>query len=120
MVLTVDRFSKATHFILLPKLPSDRETVVAVIDHDGLPTDVVSDRGPQFVSQFWKEFCGLLGANVSLSSGFHPQSNGQTEWAKAQADRHSSKPPVYVIGQKVWISSTDIPLRSVCKKLAPN
>ncbi len=34
VVLTVvDRFSKATHFIPLPKIPSDRETAVAVIDH---------------------------------------------------------------------------------------
>ncbi len=41
--------------------------------------DVVSDRGPQFVSKFWREFCKLLGATVSLSSGFHPQTNGQTE-----------------------------------------
>ncbi len=45
----VDRFSKAGHFIPLPKLPSARETAVAVIDHvfrvHGLPTDVVSDRG---------------------------------------------------------------------------
>ncbi len=86
VVLTVvDRFSKATHFISLPKLPSARETAVAVIDHvfriHGLPMDVVSDRGPQFVSKFWREFCKLLGATVSLSSGFHPQSNGQTERA---------------------------------------
>ncbi len=86
VVLTVvDRFSKATHFIPLPKLPSARETAVAVIDHvfriHGLPMDVVSDRGPQFVSKFWREFCKLLGATVSLSSGFHPQSNGQTERA---------------------------------------
>ncbi len=36
--------------------------------------DVVSERGPQFISKFWKEFCHLLG-----SSGYHPQSNGQTE-----------------------------------------
>ncbi len=61
-VLTVvDRFSKATHFIPLPKLPSARQTAVAVIDHvfriHGLPTDVVSDRGPQFISKFWREFC---------------------------------------------------------------
>lgn len=27
----------------------------------------------------WKEFCRLLGASASLSSGFPPQSNGQTE-----------------------------------------
>ncbi len=34
LVLTVvDRFSKATHFIALSKLPSARETAVAVIDH---------------------------------------------------------------------------------------
>ncbi len=34
VVLTaVDRFSKAAHFIPLPKLPSARETAVAVIDH---------------------------------------------------------------------------------------
>ncbi len=56
-VLTVvDRFSKATHFIPLPKLPSARETAVAVIYHvfrmHGLPTDVVSDWGPQFISKF--------------------------------------------------------------------
>ncbi|XDV23164.1 hypothetical protein PO909_027864 [Leuciscus waleckii] len=215
VVLTVvDRFSKAAHFIPLPKLPSAKETAVAVIDHvfrlHGLPIDVVSDRGPQFVSKFWQEFCKLLGATVSLSSGFHPQSNGQTERAnqdlermlrclvsknptswcqqlsmveyahntlpvsstglspfegsvgyqppvfpslesevavpsahafvqrchrtwtraretllqvgartKANADRHRSKPPVYVVGQKVWLSTKNIPLRSVSNKLAP-
>ncbi|XP_030281596.1 uncharacterized protein LOC115586588 [Sparus aurata] len=38
-------------------------------------------RGPQFTSKVWKEFCRALGATVSLSSGYHPQSNGQTERA---------------------------------------
>ncbi len=38
---------------------------------------------------------------------------------KAQADRHRSKPPIYVVGQKVWLSFKNIPLRSVCNKLAP-
>ncbi len=90
-VLTVvDRFSKATHFIPLPKLPSARETAVAVIDHvfriHGLPTDVVSDWGPQFISKFWREFCRLLGASVSLSLGFHPQSIGQTERANQELE----------------------------------
>ena len=53
----------------------------------GLPTSkgdtailtVVDRFEPQFTSMFWKEFCSLVGASVSLSSGFHPQSNGQTE-----------------------------------------
>ncbi len=215
VVLTVvDRFSKAAHFIPLPKLPSAKETALVVVDHvfrlHGLPIDVVSDRGPQFVSRFWREFCKLLGATVSLSSGFHPQSNGQTEranqdlertlrcvvsknpssWSqqlsmveyahntlpvsstglspfecsvgyqppifpslesevavpsahafvqrchrtwtraretllqvgsrtKAKADRNRSRPPVYVVGQKVWLSTKNIPIRSVSNKLAP-
>ncbi|KAG1928442.1 retrotransposable element [Pimephales promelas] len=215
VILTVvDRFSKAAHFIPLPKLPSAKETAVTIVDHvfrlHGLPMDVVSDRGPQFVSKFWREFCKLLGATVSLSSGFHPQSNGQTEranqdvertlrcmvsknpssWSqqlsmveyahntlpvsstglspfecsvgyqppifpslesevavpsahafiqrchrtwtraretllqvgartKAKADRHRRKPPVYVVGSKVWLSTKNIPLRSVSNKLAP-
>lgn len=45
----------------------------------GLPTDIVSDWGPQFISKFWKEFCSLLGIFISLSSGFHPRSDSQSE-----------------------------------------
>ena len=83
ILVVVDRFSKAAHFIPLPKLPSARETADLVVQHvfrvHGLPHDMVSDRGPQFASKFWKAFATSLGASVSLSSGFHPQSNGQTE-----------------------------------------
>ena len=84
VILTiVDRFSKMAHFVPLPKLPSAKGTAQLVLLHifrlHGLPVDVVSDRGPQFASVFWKEFCSLLGATASLSSGFHPQTNGQTE-----------------------------------------
>ncbi|KAK2908400.1 hypothetical protein Q8A73_009473 [Channa argus] len=85
-ILTIiDRFSKAVHFVPLPKLPTATETAELLNQHvlrlHGIPRDIVSDRGPQFVSQVWKAFCKALGATVSLSSGFHPQSNGQTERA---------------------------------------
>ncbi|KAG1952394.1 retrotransposable element [Pimephales promelas] len=84
VILTVvDRFSKAAHFIRLPKLPSAQETAQIMVDHvfkiHGLPSDIVSDRGPQFTSQVWREFCRQIGASASLSSGFHPQTNGQAE-----------------------------------------
>ncbi|KAI2668898.1 Transposon Tf2-9 polyprotein [Labeo rohita] len=92
VILTVvDRFSKAVHLISVPKLPSGRETARVVIDHvfqiHGLPEDVVSDRGLQFVSHFWREFSRQLGASASLSSGFHPQTNGQTEHANQDLER---------------------------------
>jgi len=83
-VLTVvDRFSKMVHYIALPKLPSAKETAEIMMTHvfriHGFPKDIVSVRGPQFISRFWREFCNLIGASVSLSSGYHPESNGQTE-----------------------------------------
>uniref|UniRef100_A0A8C1U5W3 Gypsy retrotransposon integrase-like protein 1 n=1 Tax=Cyprinus carpio TaxID=7962 RepID=A0A8C1U5W3_CYPCA len=92
VILTVvDRFSKAAHFIPLPKLPSAKETAQIMIDHvfklHGLPSDIVSDRGPQFASQFWREFCRQIGASASLSSGFHPQTNGQAERANQSVGR---------------------------------
>uniref|UniRef100_A0A3B3H4X2 Gypsy retrotransposon integrase-like protein 1 n=1 Tax=Oryzias latipes TaxID=8090 RepID=A0A3B3H4X2_ORYLA len=84
VILTlIDRFSKLVHAIPLRKLPSAKELAVLVSQHlfrlHGLPQNITSDRGPQFVAAFWREFCCLLGIKVSLSSGFHPQTNGQVE-----------------------------------------
>lgn len=45
----------------------------------GLPEDIVSDRGSQFTSRVWSAFFQQLNINISLTSGYHPQSNGQTE-----------------------------------------
>jgi len=90
-VLTVvDRFSKMTHFIVLPKLPSAKETAEVMMTQvfriHGFPKDIVSDRGPQFVSRFWREFCRLIGATASLSSGYHPEAKGQTERLNQQLE----------------------------------
>ena len=43
-------------------------------------------RGPQFTSAVWKAFCTAIGAMVSLSSGYHPQTNGQAERANQQLE----------------------------------
>lgn len=70
-------FFKACQFILLKKLPTVIETAEIMFNHVfhnfGLPEDIVSDRGPQFISHVWKSFT-LLGVTVSLSSGY--QTNG--------------------------------------------
>ena len=67
----VDRFSKMAYFVRLPKLPLAKETAQLLLTHfvrlHGIPVDVVSDRGPQFASVFWRELCSLLGSTISLS-----------------------------------------------------
>ncbi len=81
-ILTViDRFSKACRLIPLPKLPTALETAEVLCNYVfrfyGLREDIVSDRGPQFTSRVWSAFCRQLNINVSLTSGYHPQANGQ-------------------------------------------
>ncbi len=40
---------------------------------------MISDRGPQFDSQFWKELCNALQIRHAMSTAFHPQTNGGTK-----------------------------------------
>ncbi len=83
VLVIIDRFSKFCHLIPLAGLPTALQTAELlfnqVLRYYGIPEDIVSDRGPQFISRVWKAFFSLLGVTVSLSSGYHPQSNGQTE-----------------------------------------
>uniref|UniRef100_A0A803JJ93 Integrase catalytic domain-containing protein n=1 Tax=Xenopus tropicalis TaxID=8364 RepID=A0A803JJ93_XENTR len=83
ILVVVDRFSKMAHFIPLRKLPSAVLLASIFIKEIfrllGFPSSIVSDRGVQFVSRFWRAFCKLLGIGLNFSSAYHPQSNGQTE-----------------------------------------
>jgi hypothetical protein len=45
----------------------------------GVPKKIVSDRGSQFTSRFWKKMHESLDAQLNFSSAYHPQTDGQTE-----------------------------------------
>ena len=45
----------------------------------GFLLSIISDRGPQFTSHFWKLFQKGLRTQVNLSTTFHPQTDGQAE-----------------------------------------
>ena len=83
-VLTiVDRFSKFV--ILIPVTETITAEKVAtllfnrLVPHYGVPIDFVSDRDSKFTCDFFKQWCSLLGIAQRMSSGFHPQTDGQTE-----------------------------------------
>jgi hypothetical protein len=50
----------------------------------GVPECITSDRGPQFTSAVWSALCSRLGISRSLTTAFHPQSNGMVERAHRQ------------------------------------
>uniref|UniRef100_A0A8K9XKM7 Integrase catalytic domain-containing protein n=1 Tax=Oncorhynchus mykiss TaxID=8022 RepID=A0A8K9XKM7_ONCMY len=83
ILVVVDHFSKSCRLLPLPGLPTALQTGEAlfthVFRHYGVPEDIMSDRGSQFTSRIWKAFMERLGVSVSLTSGFHPESNGQVE-----------------------------------------
>ena len=45
----------------------------------GLPSDVSSDRGPQFTSQLWQDLSNFLGTKLHRTTAYHPQANGLME-----------------------------------------
>ena len=53
----------------------------AVVRVHGVPRVIVSDRDPKFTSNFWREICRSMGTSLAMSSGYHPQTDGQTERA---------------------------------------
>jgi hypothetical protein len=45
----------------------------------GVPSRIVSDRGTQFTSRFWKILHKAMGTKLDFSSAYHPQTDRQTE-----------------------------------------
>ena len=46
---------------------------------NGIPFSIISDRGAQFTSYFWRSFKGSLGTQVKLSNSFYTQTDGKAD-----------------------------------------
>ena len=42
-------------------------------------SSIVSDRDPRFTSRFWQTLQSVLGSKLTMSSAYHPQTDGQSE-----------------------------------------
>ena len=45
----------------------------------GVPVFIVSDRDPKFTAHFWKSFQKAMGTQLTMSTAFHPQTDGQSK-----------------------------------------
>src|SRR5271156_2516297 len=90
-LILVDRFGKRPISIPCHKTIDAKETARLYIQYPyriyGPPQTIVSDRGPQFISAFWKEFTSILGIKLKLSTAYHPQTDGQTEIVNQYLDQ---------------------------------
>ena len=76
VLVVVDRLSKMAHYIPTTKEVSAQETAKLMLQHvwrlHGTPKEIISDRGPQFDSQVWKELCKDLQIKQKMSTAYHP------------------------------------------------
>jgi hypothetical protein len=85
IVVFVDKLTKMVHYVATatnvtaPKLATIfmRE----VVRLHGVPDSILSDRDPRFTAHFWRAFWSQLGTTLTMSTAYHPQTDGQTERA---------------------------------------
>jgi hypothetical protein len=91
-MVVVDSFTKMK--VLLPTTTHITTKGVAllfqtqVFKRFGMPTKIISDQGPQFISNFMKELYSLLSIQGAPSTAWHPQTHGQTEQANQEVEQY--------------------------------
>ncbi|CAD6962302.1 unnamed protein product, partial [Tilletia controversa] len=83
ILVIVERLTKMSIFIPTYTTMTSQDLAKLYLQHvfakHGLPSTIVSDRGSEFTSSFWRSLCKLLGIKQALSTAYHPQTDGQTE-----------------------------------------
>ena len=83
IVVFVDKLTKMAHFVPCKTAIGAPELAKLfyeyVVRYHGVPHSIVSDRDPRFTSNFWKSLWHRLETKLSMSTAYHPQSDGQTE-----------------------------------------
>ncbi len=92
ILMIVDQFSKAIIPVACNVKLSAEGWARILQDHvyakHGMPQVMISDRGPQFVSQFMKELYRMLNITPNASMAFHPQTDGQTERVNQEVEKY--------------------------------
>jgi transposase InsO family protein len=85
ILIIIDRLTKIKHFIHYKKTCDFEEIARLYVKYIwklyNLSRIIVSDRGPQFVSKFWKHLIKRLGIIALLLIAYYPETDEQTEIA---------------------------------------
>ncbi|XP_069145553.1 uncharacterized protein [Solanum lycopersicum] len=77
------KLTQYAHFILV-KMTYNAEKLLKlyiseIVRMHGVSLSIISDRGSQFTSKFWRTLHAKLGTRLDISTSFHPQNDGQSE-----------------------------------------
>jgi len=102
----VDRFSKMAHFIRLKTEEHIKELALIFLKEiwrlHGLPETIISDRDTQFTSKFCMSLMQLLQVKLNVSTAFHSETDGQTEWVNQTLEHYLRNYCLYQ--QDDWVS----------------
>ena len=83
LMLVVDKLTKRAHLIPLTSKHKSEDMAEVfykeIFEHHGLPRKMISDRDSRFTSEFRTEIADKLQIEQTLSTVFHPQTDGQSE-----------------------------------------
>ena len=79
----VDRLTKSAHFLAV-RMTFTLERLCRLYTREivrlhRVPVSIVSDRDPRFTVHIWKSFQKAMGTRLTMSTTFHPQTDGQYE-----------------------------------------
>ena len=103
--VVVDRLTKYAHFFAISAHYTTTQ-VAELFFRDifrlhGLPKTIVSDRDNRFMGGFWQELFRLMGTELTPSTSYHPQTDGQIEIVNKWLEGYLRN---YVNGQqRVWL-----------------
>jgi transposase InsO family protein len=118
ILVVVDRLTKMKHFVACKDTCNAEDVAKLYVSHvwklHGLPETVVSDRGPQFVSAFWKHLIHRLKIQSLLSTAYHPETDGQTERTNAILEQYLRAYVAYLQDDWAdWLSLAEFAANSV-------
>ena len=83
ILVIVDRSTKMCRFLpttnKLTSIELAEIYIREIFTQHGIPERIISDRGSEFISRFWRDFTKQLGISSDFSTAFHPETDGATE-----------------------------------------